>query len=63
MGTRSRPGWVVLLAAVGLIAIVALTSRSGLVTPGFGLPDGSSSPGGLGEPGSGVDPPAASAGL
>ena len=41
MGARSRAGWVV-LAAVGLIAIVALTSRSGLVVPSVGLPSGSS---------------------
>lgn len=41
MGARSRAGWVV-LAAVGLIAIVALTSRSGLVVPAVGLPSGSS---------------------
>jgi hypothetical protein len=33
---------VVLLAAAGLIAIVALTSRSGLLVPELGVPDGSS---------------------
>lgn len=38
MGARSRAGWVV-LAAVGLITIVALTSRSGLGVPAVGLPD------------------------
>ena len=42
MGARSRAGWLVLVAAAGLIAIVALTSRSGLVVPAFSLPDGTS---------------------
>ena len=42
MGARSRAGWLVLGAAAGLIAIVALTSRSGLVVPALSLPDGAS---------------------
>lgn len=42
MGARSRGGWMVLVAAIGLIAIVALTSRSGLVVPAVDLPNGSS---------------------
>ena len=39
MGAGSPGRWVVLLAAIGLIAVVALTSRSGLVVPVLGVPD------------------------
>jgi hypothetical protein len=38
VGARSPAGWLVLPAAIGLIAIVALASRSGLAVPAVDLP-------------------------